>query len=143
MAHFITPFNYESLESVHAALNGLLPADIRVREISPAVPEFHARFSAEGKTYHYKIYNHIIMDPFQRCFAYHSTHKLNAALMREAAKYFVGMHDFSAFANASHNDGVPNPVKTIFRFDVVEMVRGLCSRGSFRTSCILKLTTCF
>lgn len=122
MAHFVTPFNHDSLEGIHAALNGLLPADIRVREISPAVPEFHARFSAEGKIYHYKIYNDSVMDPLQRHFAYHSACKLNADVMREAAKYFVGNHDFSAFANASNNDGMPNPVKNIFRFDVIEMV---------------------
>ena len=122
VAHFVTPFNYDNLASIHAALNGLLPSDIRVREISPAVPEFHARFSAKSKVYHYKIYNDSIMDPFQRRYAYHSTYKLNTALMREAASYFVGKHDFSAFVNASHNDGVPDPVKTIFRFDVIEMV---------------------
>lgn len=110
------------MESVHAALNGLLPADIRVREISPAVQEFHARFSTISKIYHYKIYNDTVMDPFQRHYAYHSACKLNATVMTEAAKYFVGTHDFSAFANASHNDRVPDPVKNIFRFDVFEMV---------------------
>ncbi|XP_057958954.1 uncharacterized protein LOC131151659 isoform X7 [Malania oleifera] len=47
VAHFVTPFNYDSLNSIHAALNGLLPSDIRVREISPAIPEFHARYSAK------------------------------------------------------------------------------------------------
>lgn len=107
---------------MHAALNGLLPSDIRVREISPASPEFHARFSAISKIYHYKIYNDSIMDPFERHFAYHSVYKLNSTVMRDAAKYFVGKHDFSAFANASHNDRVPDPVKHIFRFDVIEMV---------------------
>ncbi|XP_028759231.1 uncharacterized protein LOC114718138 isoform X1 [Neltuma alba] len=121
VAHFTTPFNYDSLEEIHAALNGLLPSDIRVREISPALPEFHARFSAISKVYHYKIYNDTIMDPFQRHFAYHSAYKLNSAVMREAAKYFIGKHDYSAFANVSHNDRVPDPVKEIFRFDVVDM----------------------
>lgn len=122
MAHFVTPFNYESLESIHAALNGLLPPDIQVREISPAIPEFHARFSAKSKIYHYKIYNDTIMDPFQRRFAYHSVYKLNANVMREAAKQFIGKHDFSAFVNASRNDRSPDPVKNVFRFDVNEMV---------------------
>lgn len=122
VAHFVTPFNYDSLESIHAALNGLLPSDIRVREISPAMPEFHARFSAKRKIYHYKIYNDTIMDPFQHRYAHHSAYKLNAAVMREAASYFIGKHDFSAFVNASHNDRVRDPVKNIFRFDVIEMV---------------------
>ncbi|XP_023549337.1 uncharacterized protein LOC111807720 isoform X4 [Cucurbita pepo subsp. pepo] len=121
VAHFITPFNYDSLDRIHAALNGLLPADIRVREISPAVPDFHARFSTLSKVYHYKIYNDAILDPFQRCYTYHCVYKLNYAAMKEAANYFVGKHDFSAFANAAHNDRVVNPVKVVFRFDVIEM----------------------
>lgn len=120
VAHFVTPFNYESIESIHAALNGLLPEDIRVREISPAVPEFHARFSAQRKVYHYRIYNDTFMDPFQRHNAYHSAHKLNPTVMREAAKYFIGKHDFSAFVNASQKERVRDPVKDIFRFDVVQ-----------------------
>ncbi|XP_055811156.1 uncharacterized protein LOC129880921 isoform X2 [Solanum dulcamara] len=120
VAHFITPFNYETLDNVHRAVNGLLPSDIRVREFSPAGPEFHARFSVTSKIYCYQVYNSTIMDPFLRHYAYHSEYKLDAAVMREAAKHFVGKHNFSAFANTSRNDRVPNPVKTIFHFDVVE-----------------------
>ncbi|KAH0449082.1 hypothetical protein IEQ34_022882 [Dendrobium chrysotoxum] len=121
VAHFITPFNYDCLESIHAALNGLLPSEIRVREISPACPEFHARFSTISKLYHYKIYNDLIMDPFQSRYAYHSGYKLNPVVMREAASYFVGRHDFTSFANVSHRDGLVNPVKEIFQFHVKEM----------------------
>lgn len=120
----MTPFNYDSLDRIHAALNGILPADIRVRETCPAVPEFHARFSVTSKTYHYKIYNDAVMDPFQHRYAYHNVYRLNTDVIREAVKHLIGKHDFSAFANTSNNDGVPNPVKTIFRFDVNEMVNG-------------------
>lgn len=120
VAHFVTPFNYDALDEVHAALNGLLPSDIRVRELSPALPLFHARFSAKGKIYRYSIYNGAVMDPFNRSYAYHSLYNLNAAVIAEAAKYFIGKHDFSAFANAIRNDGVRDPVKTISRFDVLE-----------------------
>lgn len=122
MAHFVTPFNYDRLDGIHAALNGLLPSDIRLREITPAVQEFHARFSAKSKIYHYKIYNDTFMDPFQRSYVYHSVYELNVDAMREAARHFIGKHDFSAFVNVSRNDGFPNPVKDIFRFDIVEMV---------------------
>lgn len=127
VAHFVTPSNYTSLDSVHAALNGLLPKDIRVREMSAAVPEFHARFSAYSKVYRYQIYNDTFMDPFQRHWAYHCAYKLNASKMREAAEFFVGKHDFSAFANATREDGVPDPLKTISRFDVIQMVKFLNS----------------
>ncbi|GER26261.1 unnamed protein product, partial [Striga asiatica] len=121
VAHFITPFKYDSLESVHRALNGLLPSDIRIREIRAVMPEFHARFSVSSKIYKYKIYNDTIMDPFHRHYVYHSVYKLNTDAMRDAAKHFVGKHDFSAFANVSRNDGMPNPMKNIIRLDVNEM----------------------
>lgn len=122
VAHFVTPSSYDSLDSLHAALGGLLPPEIRVREISPVQPEFHARFSTVSKIYHYRIYNEPVMDPFQHQYAYHSTYNLNAAAMREAAKYFVGKHDFSAFSNATTDNRSRDPVKDIFRFDVIEMV---------------------
>ncbi|XP_074383093.1 uncharacterized protein LOC141724745 [Apium graveolens] len=121
VAHFSTPFNYDSLESAHAAMNGLLPPDIRVREFSAALPEFHARFSVSSKIYTYKIYNDATMDPFQRHYAYHSTYKLNTAAIKEAAQFFVGEHNFSSFVNTSRTSYSPNPVKNILRFDVIEM----------------------
>lgn len=120
VAHFHTPTNYDCLDSIHRAINGLLPSDIRIREISPAVPEFHARFSVTSKIYRYQVFNDTVMDPFQRQYAYHSFYRLNASVMEDAAKHFIGMHDFSAFANVSRNDRTPNPVKNISSFNVVE-----------------------
>ncbi|KAL7617560.1 uncharacterized protein LOC111912814 [Lactuca sativa] len=120
VAQFVTPFNYKDLQDMHAALNGLLPPDVRIREISPALPDFHARFSVTGKIYHYKIYNDTVMDPFHRLYAYHNLSKLNVSVMKEAAKYFVGKHDFSSFANKQRNDRIVNPVKNISRVDIIE-----------------------
>jgi tRNA pseudouridine38-40 synthase len=62
------------------------------------------------------------MDPVQNHYAFHSAYKLNPHAMREAAKHFVGTHDFTSFANAAHNDRVRSPIKKIIRFDVTEMV---------------------
>ncbi|XP_020520544.1 uncharacterized protein LOC18430115 isoform X2 [Amborella trichopoda] len=106
VAQFVTPFSYDNLENLHAAVNGLLPSEIRVREISAARPEFHARFSSESKVYCYKIYNNPVMDPFQSLYAYHVPHRLNVTVMREAAKNFVGKHDFTSFSNHSRGDRV-------------------------------------
>ncbi|KAL4202993.1 hypothetical protein AMTRI_Chr02g224040 [Amborella trichopoda] len=121
VAQFVTPFSYDNLENLHAAVNGLLPSEIRVREISAARPEFHARFSSESKVYCYKIYNNPVIDPFQSLYAYHVPHRLNVTVMREAAKNFVGKHDFTSFSNHSRGDRVVNPVKEIFQFKVIEM----------------------
>nr|CAB3479085.1 unnamed protein product [Digitaria exilis] len=121
VAHFTTPSAYDCLDDIHSAINGLLPPEIRVREISAARPEFHARTSTKSKIYHYKIYNEAIMDPFHNRYAYHSAYKLNPRAMRQAAKHFVGIHDFTSFANAAHNDRDRRPIKKITRFDVTEM----------------------
>lgn len=107
---------------MHAALNGILPPDVRVREISSAVPEFHARFSVTGKVYRYNIYNDTVLDPFHRLYAFHNLSKLNTCVMKEGAKYFVGKHDFSSFANTQRNDRKINPVKNISRVDIIEKV---------------------
>ena len=131
VAHFTTPFAYDCLDSIHSAINGLLPPEIRVREISAARPDFHARTSTKGKIYHYKIYNEAIMDPFHNFYAYHSAYKLNPHAMRQAAKHFVGIHDFTSFANAAHNDRERNPVKKITRFDVTEMVIDVQTKYTF------------
>lgn len=122
VAHFTTPFAYDCLDSVHSAINGLLPPEIRVREISAAHPQFHALTSTKSKIYHYKIYNEAIMNPFHNRYAYHSAYKLNPQAMREAANHFIGIHDFTSFANAAHNDRERSSIKKITRFDVTEMV---------------------
>jgi tRNA pseudouridine38-40 synthase len=130
------------LDGLHAATNGLLPKQIRVREISPAHPEFHARFHATSKVYQYKIYNEPVMDPLHRLYTFHSVYKLNPEAIREAATYFVGKHDFSSFGNApSRNDGTPNPVKEIFRFNINESVSYCCAMD--KSKCISKVMISF
>ncbi|CAH1440205.1 unnamed protein product [Lactuca virosa] len=120
VARLVTPFNYKDLHDMNATLNGLLLPDVGIREISLALPDFHARFSVTRKIYHYKIYNDTVLDLFHRLYAYHNLSELNVSVMKEAAKYFVGQHDFSSFANKQRNDHVVNPVKNISRVDIIE-----------------------
>lgn len=143
VAHFTTPFSYHCLNSIHSAMNGILPPEIRVREISAAHPEFHARTSTKSKVYRYKIYNEAIMDPFHNHYAYHSAYKLNPHAMQEAANYFVGIHDFTSFANAAHNDRERRPTKKITRFDVTEMVIDFHTKICFWYFCFFTLSVLF
>lgn len=122
VAHFVTPFCFDNLEPLHASLNGILPPDIRIREIAPVHPDFHARHSACRKTYQYKAVVAPVMEPFRHNYAYHIRHRLNIAAMQEAASYFVGVHNFSAFANASSDSTVRSVVRELLRFSVVYTV---------------------
>ena len=112
----------EELQTLHSSLNGVLPSDIKIKEISAAPPQFHPRYSAKKKLYHYKAHCSPIMDPFQLRYSLHVRQGLNIHAMREAANYFVGEHNFTAFANVSKQffrDGSP---REIYKFNIIEKV---------------------
>jgi tRNA pseudouridine38-40 synthase len=80
------------------ALNDILPASIRVLEVSEAAPEFHARKSARAKTYRYRIHRGAICPPFLARYVWHYPYPLEESAMVAAAGVVVGEHDFTSFA---------------------------------------------
>ncbi|MCX8157704.1 MAG: tRNA pseudouridine(38-40) synthase TruA [Verrucomicrobiae bacterium] len=99
------------------ALNAHLPEDIRVLSVRRCAPDFHARFQARGKQYRYFVWNHPAHHPLLRHLTWHVPRPLELAPMREAARYFLGRHDFRSFA-ANRNYEVENTVRTITRLDI-------------------------
>ena len=95
------------------ALNVHLPADIRVVSVEDVAEEFHARFSAGGKTYRYRIRNTPTADPFDRGFSWHLPEPLALDAMNRAAALLVGTHDFSAFRSVGGE--LSSPVRTVTR----------------------------
>jgi tRNA pseudouridine38-40 synthase len=85
---------------LHRALNAHLPKTIRVTELTTVPDDFHARFSATGKTYEYRIWNGRTMPPFIRNYAWHVIERLDLSLMQEASRAIPGEHDFAAFRSA-------------------------------------------
>jgi len=80
------------------ALNDILPASIRVLEVTEAVPEFHARKSARAKTYRYRIHRRAICPPFLARYVWHYPYPLEESAMVAAASAVAGEHDFTSFA---------------------------------------------
>ncbi|MEW6725158.1 MAG: tRNA pseudouridine(38-40) synthase TruA [Bacillota bacterium] len=103
------------VERLPLALNSVLPRDIVVVGAAMAEPEFHARFSARGKTYSYTIWNQLFPSPFWRNYAWHLKEPLDIQAMRAAADQLVGEHDFSAFQ--ASGSSARNPVRTVSRLD--------------------------
>jgi tRNA pseudouridine38-40 synthase len=99
------------------ALNAHLPEDIRIMRAAQATSDFHARFNARGKQYRYFIYNHAAMDPLLRTQAWHVPQPLDFAKMRQAARAFVGKHDFEAFA-ANRGYKMETTVRTVTRCEI-------------------------
>jgi tRNA pseudouridine38-40 synthase len=88
-------------------VNALLPEDIAVSALEPAEETFHARFSATGRTYEYRIRNAGQRDPLERLREHWLAPALDLAAMADASEELVGRRDFSAFAAG------PGGVRTI------------------------------
>lgn len=95
-----------------AALNANLPREIRVLKCARAPRGFHARFSAKGKIYTYRICNAPVQSPFELNRSWHLPGELDLAALRTAAKKITGTHDFAAFA-ANRGTPVESTVRTI------------------------------
>src|ERR1700728_3592142 len=68
------------------AMNDILPAAVRVLEVTEAPADFHARHSARAKTYRYRIYREAICPPFLAKYVWHYPFPLSEPAMAEAAR---------------------------------------------------------
>ena len=105
-------------ENFLKALNDLLPASVRILEVSEVPGEFHARKSAKAKTYRYRIFRAAICSPFLARYVWHFPYPLAEDAMAEAAGQVAGEHDFTSFAAVDPEHGKENGeasnVRTIF-----------------------------
>ena len=97
-----------------SALNASLPPQIRILRCEFVSPTFHARFSARGKVYRYRIATAAVLSPFELGRAWHVTGTLNDKSLRVCAREFVGKHDFAGFA-ANRGHPVESTVRTLRR----------------------------
>jgi len=93
------------------ALNRFLPDDIVVRASGEAEPEFHARYSATGKIYEYRLIRGRFRAPVRGRFAQHIDPWPDVRAMDEASQCLVGAHDFAAFMAAGGSTS--ETVKTV------------------------------
>ncbi len=82
------------------ALNAVLPPDICVRCFGLMPETFHARYSAVGKLYEYRILNRRERPALDRGYVWHIYGPLNLQAMQRAAAILTGRHDFSSFEGA-------------------------------------------
>lgn len=99
--------------ALRRALNAKLPLDIRVVAVEEVASTFHARHSAIGKVYCYRIDRSPVADPMQRLYAWHVPGLLDLSAMDEAGRTLVGRHDFAAFHTAVSESQVRSTVRTV------------------------------
>ena len=84
-------------ERAPLALNGVLPGDVAVVAAEEAEDGFHARFSARGRSYVYRIWRRRTSSPFERRRSLWWPRPLDEDALAESAAVLLGEHDFRAF----------------------------------------------
>ena len=99
------------------ALNAHLPESVVVRRVDLMPDTFHARHSAKGKLYEYRILNRPERPAIERDYCWHIHQPLDDMAMNQAGMALVGSHDFSSFqTQPTDND---DPICRLQRFTLL------------------------
>ena len=110
VANFITNSKIPA-DKFREAINTKLPDDIGIIKSEEVDKNFHSRYDSKGKTYCYTLVNRYEKVCLGRSYVYQVRDELNYNLMKDAAKYFLGKHDFKAFK--TNGSSVKTSVRTI------------------------------
>ncbi len=94
----------------------LKPAPIAVVDVAAVADDFHARFSASGRRYIFRLFNRRAPVTHERGQVWQVIHPLELAPMREAAGLLLGHHDFTTFRSTTCQAN--SPMKTLDRLDI-------------------------
>jgi tRNA pseudouridine38-40 synthase len=116
VAHFDLTREF-SADTVRDALNAhLRPQPIAVLEALIAEPDFHARFSATGRSYEYRLLCRRSPPALDAGRVWHVGRRLDPAAMQAGAEFLIGRHDFTTFRASECQ--AKSAVKTLEVFDV-------------------------
>lgn len=105
--------------TVMNAMNAhMLDEAVSVLDCVPVSDEWHARFTANGRKYLYRILNRPGRPAIDQGRVWHVKKPLDAEAMHEAAQYLLGQHDFTTFRDAQCQ--AQSPIKTM---DVARVTR--------------------
>lgn len=103
---------------LRAAINGNIGRDVRVLIVEAVADDFHARYSALGKTYVYRIVHGPVISPFWCRYAHHDARPLDLEVMKDTGKVLCGEHDWTAFSAAQSD--VEDRVRTVTQVEISE-----------------------
>ncbi len=107
----------KSIPEIMEYVNHYLPDDIGITEMEEAPKRFHARLSAQRKTYCYRIFNSVAPNVFERKWMCRIPEPLDLEKMRQGAGYLEGTHDFAAFC--TRHQKKKSSVRTIYRLEIL------------------------
>lgn len=97
----------------------LKPAPVAVLAVARVEEDFHARFSAIGRRYLFRLLSRRAPATHDRGRVWQVVHPLDAQAMRRGAAALVGLHDFTTFRSTMCQSA--SPVKTLDRIEIEEI----------------------
>ncbi len=129
--HFDASWNHGPAKLL-AAMGSHLPASIQMKSARPVSGDFHARYSARAKRYHYRLYLGRA-DPFETDYVLSIPYPLDVDAVERAGQCLIGKFDFSAFGAVGRgSSSKENPVKDFMAFRIRK--RGKRIRMTFEAS---------
>lgn len=115
VVHFEFPY-YIPTDNFIKALNSICDPSIRIRQMFEVGEDFHARYSATGKEYLYRVDTSAYPDPFKRLYTLHHPYTCDVSRMEEAVQAIIGTHDFTSFCSTKTDK--TDLVRTIYEAQV-------------------------
>lgn len=119
VAHADTARDWDPFRLMEALNHHLRPDPVAVLALEPAPPDFHARFSATGRRYLYRIVSRRAPLTHDAGLAWRVVHPLDVEAMREGAGHLLGLHDFTTFRAAQCQ--AASPVKTLDAIEIEDL----------------------
>ena len=104
------------LEKLPLAVNAILPQDIVVKQAVYVPDDFNSILSCLKKQYTYRLYNSRIRNPFEAERAYFYPRKPDIEKIKQAARHFVGTHDFAAVRSVGTE--TKTTIRTVFEYEI-------------------------
>jgi len=104
-----------STEELGRAINAHLPKDVAVREVILAAADFHPRYNASARSYHYHLFCQPDRNPLRERYAWRVWPQLEGDLLIQAAALLPGTHNFAAFGSPLKPEG--STIRTVFSAD--------------------------
>lgn len=121
VAHCDLAKDWDPFRLAEALNHHLRPEPVAVLRAVPVAPDFHARFSATGRRYLYRVVERRAPLALEAGLAWQVRQPLDVAAMRAGAAHLLGHHDFTTFRSALCQ--AESPVKTLDALDLEEIAR--------------------
>lgn len=106
-------------DEIWKGANALLPPDIAVIEVREVGWDFHARYDAQSKVYHYDLDLGPVRSPLKRRYAWRPPHPVDLGRVRSMLPDLIGRQDFACFQSTGSE--VKTSVRTMTRADLIDL----------------------